>query len=277
MPENKIYEFGRETAKTEVAERPSPQSEEAGQTIDTINLLSHEKRLYNFAAVMKKLRRIIWGIIIFFFASTIGAVVVYRFVPVSLTPLMVVRHFRDKAPILHKWVTLERISPDLVQAVVASEDNRFMTHHGFDGQAIEQAIEEARDGGRKRGASTISQQTAKNVFLWQGKSWVRKGLEAYFTVLIELIWGKERIMEVYLNSIEMGNGIYGAYAVAKYHFHTTPARLTRSQCALIAASLPNPRRFDSGNPSAYLLRREGAILNNMDNIGPIRFKKGKKK
>lgn len=219
----------------------------------------------------RRLKRWFWGIIIFFFASTAGAVVIYSFAPVYVTPLMLIRHFQDDEPIHHKWVKLEKMSASLPQAVVASEDNRFLTHKGFDRQAIEQAIEESKNGKRQRGASTITQQTAKNVFLWPGRSWVRKGLEAYFTVLVELVWSKERIMEVYLNSIEMGHGIYGAWAVAEYHFGTTPDRLSRSDCALIAASLPNPRRSNSGNPSAYLLRRKEAILRNMDNVGPVRF------
>ena len=145
-------------------------------------------------------------------------------------------------------------------AVIASEDNRFATHNGFDFIEIKKAMKENETRKRKRGASTISQQTAKNVFLWPQSSWTRKGLEVYFTWLIELCWSKERIMEVYLNSIEMGKGIYGAEATAKYKFHTTAAKLTAGQSALIAATLPNPIRFDSAHPSAYILRRQSQIL-----------------
>jgi len=165
----------------------------------------------------------------------------------------------------HYWVPLERISKDMPLAVIASEDAQFMNHHGFDFNAIVHAAERNRKHPEKRklGASTISQQTAKNVFLWPGRSWVRKGFEAYFTVLIELFWSKERIMEVYLNSIEMGEGIYGAEAVALEHFHVTAKQLTRSQCALIAATLPNPRRFSSKSPSAYMLKRQQRILHEM--------------
>ena len=148
------------------------------------------------------------------------------------------------------------VFPDHTRTLTAQE----LQQHRLASVAIQQAIDERREGKRRRGASTISQQTAKNVFLWERSSWVRKGFEAYFTVLIELFWSKERIMEVYLNSIEMGDGIYGAEAVAKHHFNTTPDRLSRSQCALIAASLPNPLRFDSGHPSSYLYRRQRKIM-----------------
>ncbi len=151
-------------------------------------------------------------------------------------------------------------------AVIASEDNRFAEHNGFDFIEIKKAVKENETRKRKRGASTISQQTAKNVFLWPQSSWVRKGLEVYFTFLIETFWSKERIMEVYLNSIEMGNSIYGAQAAAENKFGTTAAKLTRSQCALIAATLPNPIRFDSANPSPYILKRQKQILRLMNLI-----------
>ena len=154
---------------------------------------------------------------------------------------------------------------------MASEDARFLEHHGFDFKAIEQAAMRniKHPEKRKHGASTISQQTAKNVFLWPGRSWVRKGFEVYFTVLIELVWNKERIMEVYLNSIEMGDGIYGADAVAQWHFGTTAKELTKQQCALIAVSLPNPRRFNSAKPSGYMLKRQRRILREMKFVTPI--------
>lgn len=149
-------------------------------------------------------------------------------------------------------------------AVMASEDQRFLLHHGFDYDAIQKAAKRNMQGGKnKLGASTITQQTVKNVFLWQGRSWLRKGLEAYFTVLVELIWSKQRIMEVYLNSIEMGDGIYGVDAVAEYHFNKTANDLSRSDCALIAATLPNPRRFSSKHPSDYMLKRQRRIEHEM--------------
>ena len=166
----------------------------------------------------------------------------------------------------------EKISPHLPLAVVSSEDNLFTQHNGFDFKAIEQARHDAQNGKRLRGASTISQQTAKNVFLWNGRSWLRKGLEAYYTMLIELIWGKERIMEVYLNCIEMGNGIYGASAVAQHHFDKKASQLSRNECALIAASLPNPRKMNSSRPSKYMYKRQKAILRLMRLIGEVKYK-----
>ena len=149
-------------------------------------------------------------------------------------------------------------------AVIASEDNRFAEHNGFDFVEIKKAMKENETRKRQRGASTISQQTAKNVFLWPQSSWVRKGFEVYFTFLIETFWSKERIMEVYLNSIEMGKGIYGAQATAENKFGTTAAKLTKGQCALIAATLPNPIRFNSAKPSPYILKRQNQILRLMN-------------
>ena len=164
----------------------------------------------------------------------------------------------------HHWVSLDNISPHLPVAVMASEDQRFLLHHGFDFDAIQKAAKRNRRGGkRKLGASTISQQTAKNVFLWPGRSWTRKGFEVYFSALIELMWSKQRIMEVYLNSIEMGNGIYGADAVAEYHFSKTAQDLSRAECALVAATLPNPRKMDSAHPTPYLRKRRSAIEHEM--------------
>ena len=208
-----------------------------------------------------------------FFASTILSVVALRFVPVVVTPLMLIRCYQqvkagEELKLSHDWEPLTNISHHLPIAVMASEDANFLQHHGFDYKAIEKAVERNRKHPEKRklGASTISQQTAKNVFLWPGRSWIRKGFEVYFTTLIELMWPKERIMEVYLNSIEMGDGIYGAEAVADAHFNTTAKNLTKAQCALIAATLPNPRKFSSKNPSAYMLKRQKRILREMNYV-----------
>ena len=205
-----------------------------------------------------------------FFASTILSVVVLRFVPVFFTPLMFIRCYQQVTEgrdlkLSHHWVPLDEISESMPQAVMASEDAKFLKHHGFDYEAIEHAAKRNKEHPEKRrlGASTISQQTAKNVFLWPGRSWVRKGLEAYFTTLMELLWSKQRIMEVYLNSIEMGDGIYGVDAVAEYHFNKTARELSRSNCALIAATLPNPRRFSSKEPSAYMRQRQRKIEHEM--------------
>ncbi len=217
-----------------------------------------------------------------FFASTILSVVVYRFLPVWVTPLMVIRCCQQVSEgrdlkLSHDWEPLENISPSLPVAVIASEDARFMEHHGFDYEAIEHAAKRNREHPEKRklGASTISQQTAKNVFLWPGRSWTRKGFEVYFTTLIELLWSKQRIMEVYLNSIEMGEGIYGAQAVAEEHFGKDAKDLSRAQCALIAATLPNPRTFSSKSPSSYMLKRQARILKEMHYVKsfPLRSEK----
>ena len=199
---------------------------------------------------------------------------VYRWLPVYVTPLMLIRCAQqvghgEKIRLRHHWVPLEETSKYLPVAVMASEDQLFMKHHGFDLNAIGLAWKDHQRGKRQRGASTISQQTAKNVFLWPAHSWLRKGLEAYFTALIELCWSKQRIMEVYLNSIEMGDGIYGSEAVAQWHFHCTAAQLTRQQCALIAATLPNPLRFSSQTPSPYVLRRQSWILRQMKHINTL--------
>lgn len=215
-------------------------------------------------------------IVVAFFASTILSVVVLRWVPVWFTPLMFIRLGQQMSQgrelmLHHHWVPYDEISPSLSLAVMGSEDARFLEHHGFDYKAIEHAAIRnlKHPEKRKLGASTISQQTAKNVFLWPGRSWVRKGFEVYFTALIELFWSKQRIMEVYLNSIEMGDGIYGADAVAEWHFHKTASGLTKAECALIAATLPNPLRYNSAKPSAYVLKRQKRILHEMRYVKPL--------
>lgn len=224
--------------------------------------------------MIRRILKYIGYAIAFFFISSFLAVVMYKYIPVYITPLMVIRYYESVAEgkegyIRHKWVPLNRISPSLAEAVVASEDNLFVTHSGFDFKQIKKVLEENKKRKIPRGASTISQQTAKNVFLWPGRSYFRKGLEAYFTFLIEHIWGKRRIMEVYLNSIEMGRFIYGAEAVAQLHFKTHADKLTKQQCALIAATLPNPRVYNSAAPSAYMLKRQGQILSLMNKIGSL--------
>lgn len=206
-----------------------------------------------------------WAIILFL-TTSILAVVAYRFIPVYITPLMVIRCFeKGELKMHHHWVPMDNISRHMPVAVMASEDQRFLLHHGFDYNAIEKAAVHniKNKTGKKRGASTITQQTAKNVFLWPGRSWVRKGFEVYFTALIELIWSKQRIMEVYLNSIEMGDMIYGVDAVARYHFGKTASDLSRSECALIAATLPNPIQFSSKAPSGYVRLRQRKIEHEM--------------
>ena len=221
-----------------------------------------------FSKIQKYLRMLL----VFFFASTILSVVLLKWCPVYVTPLMLIRSVQqmargEKIRMKHHWVSMDsEMSIYMPVAVMASEDQRFLQHHGFDFTEIGKAIGERAAGKRIRGGSTISQQVAKNVFLWPGRSWVRKGLEAYFTILIELIWGKHRIMEVYLNSIEMGDGIYGADAVAWQNFGRPASQLTRPNCALIAATLPNPLKYSSLGPSRYMLRRQSQIMAQMRHI-----------
>ncbi|GAB2762187.1 monofunctional biosynthetic peptidoglycan transglycosylase [Actinomadura fibrosa] len=199
-------------------------------------------------------------------------VVLYKWVPVPFTPLMAIRYFEHPdEKIRHDWVPMEEISPNLPLAVVASEDQNFASHNGFDYDAIKKAIEESKRRKKSRGASTISQQTAKNVFLWPHRSWFRKGLEVYFTFLIELIWSKERIMEVYLNSIEMGKGIYGAEAASQAWFGKPAARLTQYEAAALAAVLPNPRVYRANPASSYIQQRKGWIVRQMNNLGRLKL------
>ncbi len=169
----------------------------------------------------------------------------------------------------HQWRPLAQISPHLWQAVVAAEDQKFPQHHGFDFTAIEKALVYNSKGRKVRGASTLSQQTAKNVFLWSDRSWLRKGLETGFTLLIEAGWGKQRILEVYLNSVEFGPGIFGAEAAAQHFFKVPAARLSRQQAALLAAVLPNPHRFSARSPSPYIQKRQQWILKQMRQLKPV--------
>ena len=222
--------------------------------------------------LLRRIRQFVQWTLALFFGTTILAVVVLKFLPVYYTPLMFIRLFQqDELKLSHQWVPLSEMSPNMSLAVMASEDARFLEHHGFDFEAIKAAAERNKRHPEKNqlGASTISQQTAKNVFLWPGRSWLRKGLEVYFTVLIELFWSKERIMEVYLNSIEMGPGIYGVEAVAQEHFGCHASQLTADQCALIAATLPNPRRFSSKAPSNYMKERQRKIRHEMKFVKPL--------
>lgn len=230
-------------------------------------------------AILRRVRLILRWAVCLFFAISFLSVLAYRWVPVKVTPLMLIRCCQqmgsgEKIRLKHHWVEMDKsVAPDMALAVVASEDQRFLTHNGFDFDAISKAWDERQSGKRKRGASTISQQTAKNVFLWPGGGWFRKGLEAYFTMLIELMWDKHRIMEVYLNIIETGDGIYGVDAVAWQNFGRGADRLTRANCALIAATLPNPLKYSSKNPSRYMLRRQTQILLQMRNLGKLEWEK----
>lgn len=224
--------------------------------------------------IFRKIFRIIRFAVFFFFISTIFVTIVYRFVRPPVTPLQLIRVAEqisegEKMSMKRDWVKLEDISPNMPRAVIASEDNNFQKHHGIDFEAVEKARELNKKRKRKLGASTISQQTAKNVFLWPDRTWLRKGLEVYFTGLIEIFWGKRRIMEVYLNVIEMGDGIYGVEMASQKFFRKPASDLTRSEAALIAAVLPNPRRWSPAKPTSYIQRRQQNILRVMGQVGKI--------
>ena len=226
--------------------------------------------------MFKKITRILFKILVWFIGISLFLVVVFKFVPVPFTPLMVSRAVENKLSgkemyCNHDWVPLEKISKNLQKAVIASEDGTFLVHHGFDFTAMKKALKNNQKGRKIKGGSTISQQTAKNVFLWQGRSYIRKGFEAYFTVLIELVWGKERIMEVYLNSIEMGNGVYGAQAAAEYWYRKDASNLTAREAAGIAAILPNPRKFKASNSTVYINKRKDKIVRVMRHIGKLKY------
>lgn len=192
-------------------------------------------------------------------------VVAFRFINPPVTYLMIKRGFEWQSKgkgfkIDKNWVAYQDISDNLKRAAIAGEDAFFMTHNGFDTKSIKAALEKNQEGKHLRGGSTISQQVAKNVFLWPNRSWLRKGLEAYFTVLIEMVWSKKRILEVYLNVIEMGQGVYGAEAASYYYFRKSAKNLTRREAALIVAVLPNPRKWDPKRPSNYINRRANSIM-----------------
>lgn len=213
------------------------------------------------------------AVLIFLIASMVS-VIIFRFVPIPLTPLMLIRAISqviDGKDIVVKkdWEEISNISKALPLAVIAAEDQLFLSHHGFDFQSIEKAWESNGKKRKIRGASTISQQVAKNVFLWPGRSYVRKAFEAYFTVLIELFWSKERIMEVYLNVAEMGDGVYGMEAASLKYFKKSSIKITSGQAALLAAVLPNPRRWSPAAPTPYIRKRQAWILRNMNNLGKV--------
>jgi monofunctional biosynthetic peptidoglycan transglycosylase len=228
------------------------------------------------SSFMSKLSRFLFKAFLWFIGISLFFVLLFKFVPVPFTPLMVIRAIENKTAgkevfFSHDWEPIENISINLQKAVIASEDGSFLKHSGFDFTAMQKAYKNNERGRRIKGGSTISQQTAKNVFLWQGRSYLRKGLEAYFTVLIEFIWGKERIMEVYLNSIEMGDGVYGAQAAAEHWYRKDAANLTPIQAAGIAAILPNPRKFTATSSSSYINNRKSKIMRVMRTVGKIEY------
>ena len=226
--------------------------------------------------LLKKVTSLLSKVLIWFLMVSVLWVLAYRFINPPITLLMVVRNIERKADgksfkTEKKWVDFENISTHMKRAAVAAEDQLFLKHKGFDLKAIEKAYDSNSKGKKIKGGSTISQQTAKNVFLWPGRSWLRKGFEAYFTLLIEILWSKDRIMEVYLNVIEMGDGIYGAEAAAQEYYGKSCTSLSKSQAALIAACFPNPLRWTPAHPTKYIKHRQYLILRNMRRLGPLGF------
>jgi monofunctional glycosyltransferase len=232
-----------------------------------------EKNMPNFFknALALLIKTLLW-----FLAITFAWVLLYKFINPPITYLMlqrvVERKWEGKNWKLQKdWKNYDEISNNLKKATLAGEDARFMIHNGFDFKAMERAFERNKSGKKLRGGSTISQQAAKNVFLWGGRSYLRKGFEAYFTILIEMLWSKQRILEIYLNVIETGNGIYGAQAATQAYYGTGCQRLSKAKAALLIACLPNPRRWNPAQPTPYIYHRQYLILRNMHNLSRVKF------
>ena len=226
---------------------------------------------------IKRFFRFIFKTLFWLFVFSVVIVVVFKWAPVPITPLMVIRNIQqtetNKKGWEHNWIPIVDMSTNVQLAVICSEDQNFLKHHGFDIKAIEKAYENNKKGKKIKGASTISQQTAKNVFLWPNRSWLRKGLETYFTFLIELIWSKERIMEVYLNSIEMGPGIYGVEAASQYWFKKSASKLSIYEAAAIASILPNPLRYKANPATSYIEGRKSWVVKQMRYFGPLNYPK----
>jgi len=239
---------------------------------DNENIVSGKK------GILKFLFRLSLKFSIWFVGLSLFFVILFKWVPVPITPLMIIRSGQQlingkEIKLKHDWVSMKNISPHMQLAAVCSEDQNFFTHHGIDFGAMKKAVNESkRKNGKLRGASTISQQTAKNIFLWPKRSWVRKGLEVWFTGLIELIWGKKRILEVYLNSIEMGDGIYGAEAASKHYFGVKAKDLSRYQATSIVAVFPSPLKWNARNPGPYVKTRIDWINRQMQLHSPLPYK-----
>lgn len=235
------------------------------------------KRKFKLKQFLKRLPKIMLKIILGFFIVSIFIVMLLKWLNPITSSIMIQRKieavitFQERQMIAYQWFSYGEISKQMALAVVAAEDQNFPLHFGFDFKQIEKALEQHERGRKLRGASTITQQVAKNLFLWEGRSFIRKGLEAYFTVLIELLWSKERILEVYLNIIEMGDMIFGVGAASQIYFKKLPEKLTRSQAALLTATIPNPKRFSAKRPSGYVLRRQSWILGQMSSLGGVEY------
>ncbi|MCK5383250.1 MAG: monofunctional biosynthetic peptidoglycan transglycosylase [Gammaproteobacteria bacterium] len=223
---------------------------------------------------MKCLHRWLLRIVILFLMVSLVPVMLLRWVPPPTSAVMVSRTLAERERQDYQWIPLERMSPDIPLAVVASEDQKFPDHFGFDLDAIKDAVAQHTQGGRLRGASTLTQQVARNLFLWQGRSFLRKGLEAWLTLLLELCWSKERILEVYLNIAETGKRTFGVQAASLKFFSRPASAVSREQAALLAAVLPNPLRFQAARPSAYVIGRRNEILRQMTQLGGRAYLKG---
>lgn len=257
----------------------SPRPKAAHTSVGRLQKTSRWQRTRKFIRERPLLERIYWvcvKVFLFLFLGSIGYVIVLKYAPVLVTPLMVSRWMDtlgtdESSKVYKKWRSYDEISKEVALAVVASEDQAFPTHWGFDFDEIQDAIKENQHRKRPRGASTISQQVAKNVFLWNGRSYLRKGLEVYFTVLIELIWGKKRILEVYLNVAETGPMTFGVEAASQRYYGHPAATLSRNEAARLAAVLPNPRLFSIKKPSNYIQRRTRQIARQMRYLGGQRY------
>lgn len=230
-----------------------------------------------FSPLIGILRRLILRVLLVFVMASVLLVLMFRWVPPPLSSLIVQQTLQDLwlgrglNKIHYVWAPFEDISPYVALAVVAAEDQKFLEHWGFDFDSIVQSVEDYLEGGRMRGASTISQQVTKNLFLWPGRSYLRKGLEAWFTVLIEALWPKQRILEVYLNIVELGDRVFGVEAASQRFFNKPASRLNRQEAALLAAVLPNPLRYRVAAPSGYVRQRQGWILTQMNQLGGHRY------
>lgn len=225
----------------------------------------------------KKIHKVFLLTAIAFFVSTVLTVLMYRWMPIYATPLVILRTIEygldgKWVPVNKDWVSIDEISPHLQKAVIASEDPKFLSHNGFDFEAIAKAIDANKRRKVKMGASTISQQTAKNVFLYPSRTYLRKGLEVYFTVLMEALWDKRRILEVYLNVVELGPGVYGAEAASQYYWKKPAKKLALGEAQLFAAILPNPRRWNPKKPTNFVLKRRNFIKRNLVLLGHSYFK-----
>ena len=238
-----------------------------------------KKPKLSFKKIVSATTKFILKFFVAFFFISAFIILILKWINPPTTSIMIQRKIsalfesKKRPVILNEWVDYSSISKYMALAVVASEDQNFPNHFGFDVEQIEKAIRKSQRGGRLRGASTITQQVAKNLFLWEGKSFIRKGIEAYFTVLIELLWSKQRILEVYLNVAEMGDMIFGIKAASEIYFHKPPSKISAEQAALIAATLPNPIRYSAIHPSGYVIRRKFWIMSQMSSLGGVSYLK----